>query len=213
MRAWGYILGLGTVAAGLGMVVNSFGEGAQAQTKAQATAAGPAAPAKPGRTGAPAASVYDITLTRIDGRPLPLSAFRGQVMLVVNTASKCGFTPQYEGLVKLQERYAGRGFTVIGIPSADFGGQEFGSNSEIRQFCETRFGVNFPMTERLRVTGDEANPFHRHARAALARNNVPQWNFHKFLVDREGRVIAGFGSRVDPLSPELARAIDAALGS
>ena len=208
MRAWGYILGIGTLVAGLGMAMNSFGAGARAPA-AQSGARGAAAAAPAPRP----ASVHDIALTRIDGRPLPLSQFRGQVMLVVNTASKCGFTPQYEALVKLQERYAAQGFTVIGIPSADFGGQEFGNNAEIRQFCETRFGVNFPLAERSRVTGPEANPFHRLARETLATNNVPQWNFHKFLVGKDGRLIAGFPSRVDPLAPELTRAIEAALAS
>lgn len=202
MRAWAFILGAATLLAGAGMVMNSFGDRAEAQARASARA-----DAQLPRTA------HEITLTRIDGRPMPLSQFRGQVMLVVNTASKCGLTPQYEGLVKLQQAYAGRGFTVIGIPSADFMGQEFSDNREIQQFCETRFGVNFPLTERSRVTGDQANPFHRWARANLSENNVPRWNFHKFLVGRDGRVIAGFGSRTDPTGPEITRAIEQALAS
>jgi glutathione peroxidase len=198
MQVWAYILGAATMVAGAGMVINSFGERAEAQTRGEAQLP---------RTA------HEITLTRIDGRPMPLDTYRGQVMLVVNTASKCGLTPQYEGLVKLQQAYAKRGFTVIGIPSADFMGQEFSDNSEIEQFCETRFGVNFPLTERSRVTGNDANVFHRWARANLSENNVPRWNFHKFLVGRDGRVIAGFGSRTDPTGPEITRAIERALSS
>lgn len=201
MRAWGVILGVGTVLAAAGMTMTSFGDRAEAQ--AQLARAAEALPR----------SAFDIRLTRIDGRPLPLDQFRGRVLLVVNTASKCGLTPQYEALVRLQDAYATRGLTVIGIPSGDFMGQEFGSNEEIAKFCETRFGVNFPMTERMHVTGDRANPFHRWARANLADNGVPRWNFHKILVGRDGRAIAGFGSRVDPLSPELTRAIERALAS
>jgi len=206
MRAWAYILGLGTLLAGAGMAVTSFGGPAGAQPRA-------ALPAAPPASEVPPRSAFDIRLTRIDGRPLPLDQFRGKVLLVVNTASKCGFTPQYDGLVKLQETYAARGFTVIGIPSGDFLGQEFASNAEIAKFCETRFGVNFPMTERMHVTGPKANLFHRWARANLAENAVPQWNFHKILVGRDGRAIAGFGSRVEPTSAELTRAIERALAS
>jgi glutathione peroxidase len=209
MRAWAYVLGIGTLVAGGGMVMNSFGDRAEARAGERIAARAAPAPAAP----AAIRTAHDITLTRIDGRPMPLAEFRGQVMLVVNTASMCGLTPQYEGLQKLQQTYAARGFTVVGIPSGDFGGQEYGSNTEIRQFCETRFGVSFPLTERSKVTGEGANPFHRWARATLAENNEPKWNFHKFLVGKDGRLIAGFGSRTDPTGPEITRAIERALAS
>ncbi len=159
------------------------------------------------------ASAHDFAMTRIDGKPLPLSQFKGKVMLVVNTASMCGFTPQYEGLQSLQNSYAKKGFTVIGVPSGDFQGQEYGSNAEIKEFCETRFGINFPMTEKSVVKGANAAPFYRWAKAGLAAENEPKWNFHKFLVGKDGKLIAGFGSKVTPESPEMKRAIEAALAS
>lgn len=196
MRFWFYILGSATLLAAAGMVVSaSKAQGAKAAT-------------------APAAnSAHDFRMTRIDGRPLPFSQFRGKVMLVVNTASMCGFTPQYEGLQKLHSSYGPRGFTVLGIPSGDFGGQEHGKNSEIAEFCESKFGITFPMTEKSVVKGPDAVPFYRWAKSNLATENEPQWNFHKFLVGKDGRIIAGFGSRVTPDSPELKRAIEQALAA
>jgi glutathione peroxidase len=175
---------------------------------AMVAAAAPAAAQAPKAT-----SAHDFSMTRIDGKPLPLSQFKGKVILVVNTASMCGFTPQYEGLQSLQNRYAKQGFTVIGVPSGDFMGQEYGSNAEIKQFCETKFGINFPMTEKSVVKGAQAAPFYRWAKATLPADNEPKWNFHKFLVGKDGKLIAGFGSKVTPESPEMKRAIEAALAS
>ncbi len=201
MRMWAFVLGGAAILAGVAMTLTATGgqveSGAMAQT----------APDGAARTA------FDFTMTRIDGRPLPLSQFRGQVMLVVNTASMCGFTPQYDGLQKLQDRYKAKGFTVIGVPSGDFMGQEYDDNGKIREFCETRFGITFPMTEKAHVKGGRAAPFYQWARTSLATNNEPQWNFHKFLVGRDGRLIAGFGPKVEPGSPELTAAIEKALGA
>ncbi len=160
-----------------------------------------------------ATSAYDFAMTRIDGKPMPFNQYKGKVLLVVNTASMCGFTPQYEGLQALQNSYAKKGFTVIGVPSGNFMGQEYGSNAEIKDFCESKFGINFPMTEKSVVKGAQAAPFYRWAKATLPAENEPKWNFHKFLVGKDGKLIAGFASKVTPESPEMKRAIEAALAS
>ncbi|MBC7987303.1 MAG: redoxin domain-containing protein [Sphingomonadaceae bacterium] len=155
-------------------------------------------------------TAYDITMKTIDGKPMPFSAYRGKVLLVVNTASFCGFTPQYEALQKVQKTFTPKGFSVIGVPSGDFLGQEYKSNSEIKQFCESKFGINFPMTEKSKVTGRDAAPFFAWAGASLG---APKWNFHKYLVGRDGRLIAGFPSTVKPDAPEVTLAIEKALAA
>lgn len=161
---------------------------------------------------APAAkSAYDFQMAAIDGTPLPLSKYRGDVMLVVNTASFCGFTPQYEALQKVHDAYRGKGFTVLGVPSGDFKGQEYGSNKEIAQFCESKFGIRFPMTEKASVVGPNAAPFYRWAAAELGAENAPKWNFHKYLVGRDGRLIAAFPSKVTPDDRQVTAAIEKAL--
>ena len=162
---------------------------------------------------APAAmnSAYDIQMTAIDGKPLPLARYKGQVMMVVNTASFCGYTPQYEALQKVHETYKAKGFTVLGVPSGDFKGQEYGSNKEIAQFCESKFGIRFPMAEKASVIGANAAPFYRWAAAELGPDNVPKWNFHKYLVGRDGKLIAAFPSKVKPDAPEVMAAIEKAL--
>src|SRR5690606_15989350 len=155
----------------------------------------------------------DFTLTAIDGSPLPLSQFKGQVLLVVNTASKCGFTPQYEGLQNLQAKYAAQGFTVIGVPSGDFNEQEFGSNEEVAEFCETTFGIRFPLAVKAHVKGEHAAPLFRWAAETLGPGSEPKWNFHKYLIGRDGRLIGYFGTRVSPDSPEVTSAIESALSA
>lgn len=115
-------------------------------------------------------------MTTINGKPMPFSAYKGKVLLVVNTASFCGFTPQYEALEKAQTTYKGRGFTVIGVPSGDFGGQEYAKNNEIKQFCESKFGINFPLSEKSTVVGSKATPFFAWAAATLGAGQVPKWN-------------------------------------
>lgn len=132
--------------------------------------------------------------------------FEGQVLLVVNTASKCGFTPQYEGLEALHQRLKGRGFAVIGFPSNDFMGQEPGTEQEIQEFCTLTYGVKFPMFEKLNVKGEAAHPFYRALTEATGQE--PGWNFHKYLIDRSGKAVASFGSRVKPDDAEMLRQID-----
>jgi glutathione peroxidase len=138
--------------------------------------------------------------------------FGGEVLLVVNTASRCGFTPQYEGLEALHARYAAQGFAVVGFPSNDFMGQEPGSEEEIREFCRTTYGVKFPMFEKVTVKANNAVPFYR-ALAEGAGGEYPSWNFHKYVVDREGKVVASFGSRVKPDAEELVKAIEQAIAA
>jgi len=136
--------------------------------------------------------------------------FDDQVILVVNTASKCGYTPQYEGLELLNARYAERGFAVAGFPSNDFGGQEPGTEAEIREFCTLTYGVKFPMFEKTTVVGDDADPFYQ---ALTALGGPPKWNFHKYLIARDGSFIAAFPSSVKPEDPKLVEAIEQALAN
>jgi glutathione peroxidase len=164
-------------------------------------------------TRAEPAGAFDHTFDAIEGGKLPLAQWRGKALLVVNTASFCGFTRQYEGLQGLWERYHARGLVVIGVPSNDFGEQEPKTESEILGFCKGAFGVTFPLSAKVPVSGALAHPFYRWAREALGAGNAPRWNFHKYLVGRDGKLIAGYGSRVEPLSAEMTKAIEAALAS
>ncbi len=132
--------------------------------------------------------------------------YGGKVLLVVNTASKCGFTPQYEGLEALQKKYAARGFSVLGFPSNDFKGQEPGSEAQIQEFCTLTYGVKFPMFQKVEVTGDNATPLYKQLTAATGV--APGWNFHKYLVSRDGRVVAQFPSKVKPDDAALVKAIE-----
>ncbi len=132
--------------------------------------------------------------------------YGGKVLLVVNTASKCGFTPQYEGLEALQKKYASRGFSVLGFPSNDFKGQEPGSEEQIQEFCTLTYGVKFPMFQKVEVTGDNATPLYQ--RLTAATGVAPGWNFHKYLVSRDGRVVAQFPSKVKPDDAALVKAIE-----
>ncbi len=147
------------------------------------------------------------TFSRLqDETPQPLCQYQGRVLLVVNTASYCGFTSQYEGLEKLHAQYAARGLTVLGFPSGDFGNQEKASNREIADFCYNTYGVKFPMFAKSSVKGADANPLF----AALAKstNQPPKWNFHKYLIDRNGNVVANFPSNVAPLDQQLVSQIE-----
>lgn len=137
------------------------------------------------------------------------NTYGGQVLLVVNTASKCGFTPQFEALEALHARYKSRGFAVLGFPSGDFMGQEYAEEKEIREFCTLTYGVKFPMFQKVHVKGDEATPLYRDL--AKATGEAPKWNFHKYLIGRDGKVVANFGSRVKPDAPEVIAAIEKAL--
>jgi glutathione peroxidase len=132
--------------------------------------------------------------------------YGGKVLLVVNTASKCGFTPQYEGLEALQQKYAGRGFSVLGFPSNDFKGQEPGDETQIQEFCTLTYGVKFPMFQKVQVTGPQATPLYQ--RLTAATGVAPGWNFHKYLIGRDGRVVAQFPSKVTPDDKALVAAIE-----
>jgi glutathione peroxidase len=166
------------------------------------------APAPAETTGAVA---YDYTFDAIEGGKLPLDKWRGKVLLVVNTASFCGFTPQYEGLQALWQRYQDRGLVVVGVPSNDFGAQEPKSESEILGFCQGAYNVTFPLTTKQVVSGSAAHPFYRWAAETLGAAAAPKWNFHKYLVGRDGKLIRAFDTRIAPQAPELLEAIEDAL--
>ncbi|HYE01757.1 MAG TPA: glutathione peroxidase [Phycisphaerales bacterium] len=148
--------------------------------------------------------VLDHRINLIDGTPADLSQYKGKVILIVNTASKCGHTPQYDGLEKLYQEKKGAGLVVLGFPANDFKGQEPGTNKEIGEFCRTKYGVSFPMFQKIAVTGARQHPLYAQltGQAAPIGGEV-QWNFTKFLVDREGRVVARFEPKVKPNDPEL----------
>ncbi|NCT71197.1 glutathione peroxidase [Pseudoxanthomonas japonensis] len=155
-----------------------------------------------------AAGLLDVSYRPLAGKaPVNLKkAYAGQVLLIVNTASKCGYTPQYEGLESLHQHYAGQGFSVLGFPSNDFKGQEPGSEKEIQEFCTLTYGVKFPMFEKVVVTGDNATPLYKSL--AQATGTAPAWNFHKYLIGRDGRVVANFPSKTAPDDPALVAAIE-----
>jgi glutathione peroxidase len=156
-----------------------------------------------------ASSVHEFTLNSIDGKPAPLSAYQGKVVLIVNVASRCGFTPQYAGLEALYEKYKDRGFAILGFPANNFGGQEPGTNEEIKTFCSSKYNVTFPMYAKISVKGDDQAPLYQFLTAATG--SEIQWNFTKFLVDKNGKVVARFEPKVTPESPEVAEAIEKAL--
>ena len=158
-------------------------------------------------------SAYDFEFGGIDGAPIKLSQWRGKVLLVVNTASFCGFTKQYAGLQDLWMRYGGEGLVVLGVPANDFGGQEPKSESEIKKFCEGGFGITFPLTSKQVVVGPASHPFYKRAAETVGPDGVPAWNFHKYLLGRDGRMIGAFASRVTPDSKELVGAIENALNA
>ena len=169
-----------------------------------------------GEGAAPAGSespktAWDFSFTSIDGKPMPLSDFRGKVLFVVNTASFCGFTKQYKALQELHAKYEPQGFAVIGVPSNDFGAQEPKAAGEIKEFCEGIFGVEFPLTDKNVVSGDGAHPFYKWAREQLGWVNAPKWNFHKYLVGRDGKLVTSFFSVTAPDADRLVSAVEAEL--
>ena len=159
-------------------------------------------------------SVYDTPIATLDGKPGLLSGEQGKVTLMVNVASKCGLTPQYTGLEKLQKEYGDRGFDVVGIPCNQFGEQEPGSPEEIATFCSTTYGVSFPMSEKVEVNGDGRHPLYQQLTPVAdgeGHTGDIRWNFEKFLVGRDGNVVARFSPMVDPEAPEITEAIEKAL--
>lgn len=159
------------------------------------------------------AGLYDLKAVSLDGKPVKLSVYKGKVALVVNTASKCGFTPQYEGLQRLYEKYKDRGFVVLGFPSNDFMGQEPGSAQEIKKFCQINYGVTFPLFEKGPVKGKAAQPVFKFLKASEAggKDGEIGWNFTKFLVDGQGQVVARWGSWTKPESEEIVSRLEALL--
>lgn len=161
-----------------------------------------------------ATSVLDFTLNLADGKPMPLNTFRGKVLLLVNVASKCGFTGQYAGLQRIHKKYEAQGFSVLGFPSNDFLWQEPGTNEEIVSFCTLNYGVTFPIFAKSSVKGRSKNELYRFLTDEKANpgfSDEISWNFNKFIVDRKGKVIARFGSRTGPENDELIKTIEKAL--
>lgn len=157
-------------------------------------------------------SAHDFVLTSIEYTEMPMAQYEGKAVLLVNTASYCGFTPQYEGLQALWNDYRDKGLVVLGVPANDFGDQEPGDETNIKRFCEVNFQVDFPMTKKMVVKGGEGNaPIYDWLAAKMGDDSRPKWNFHKYLIDKEGQPVAYFGSRVTPESDELRAAIDSAL--
>ena len=198
-------------AAGCGSVSDSTAECAASDPAAAPTADTPTAET-PSAAAAEVPPALAFTMTSIDGKPVELSRYLGKVILVVNVASKCGFTRQYEGLEKLHEEYAGKGLAILGFPANNFGAQEPGTDEEIRQFCTATYGVRFDMFSKISVRGDDIHPLYRYltsdAVAVEDRGDV-KWNFEKFLIDRTGKVVGRYRSPVTPaeLAPDIRKAL------
>jgi glutathione peroxidase len=157
-----------------------------------------------------ASNIYDFTLPSIDGTPMPLAQFKGKVVLMVNVASQCGFTPQYTALEAIYEKYKAQGFVIVGFPANNFGAQEPGTNEEIKTFCSRKYSVTFPLYSKVSVKGDDETPLYQY----LTKQTAPpisgeiKWNFTKFLVDKNGKVVQRFEPAVTPDSPEVVSAVE-----
>ena len=160
---------------------------------------------------ATAETAYDFSFTSIDGQAMPLAQFSGKAVLVVNTASACGFTPQYDELQALYDAYRDKGLVVLGVPSNDFGKQEPLTEEGIKEFCEVNFNITFPLTEKEVVKGEDAHPFYRWAAEELGGLAKPRWNFHKYLIGPDGRLRDWFSTTTSPVSSKIRTAVDAAL--
>lgn len=156
-------------------------------------------------------NISDITVKTIDGREEKLAEYQGKVLLIVNVASYCGYTGQYAGLEQLNQKYGDRGLRVLGFPCNDFGAQEPGTNAKIKQFCETHYGVSFDLFDKLHAKGTQQHPLYKTLTTAVEPQGEVAWNFEKFLVDRQGEVVARFSSSVTPDAPELIEAIETEL--
>ncbi len=157
-------------------------------------------------------TAYAFSFDTITGEPMPLEQYRGKVLLIVNTASHCGFTKQYAGLQSLWEQYETRGLVVIGVPSNDFGEQEPKENLEILEFCRSSYGVSFPLTAKVPVKGTDAHPFYKWAAGVLGERGAPKWNFHKYLVAADGRLVCWSSTGTKPLAKDMIQAIEKELG-
>ena len=155
--------------------------------------------------------VYDFDFNDLDGSPLNLSEYKNKVIIVINVASQCGFTNQYEDMQKIWEKYQSRGVIILGIPSNDFGNQEPGSSQEIKNFCEAKFGISFPMTEKVSVKGENAHPFYKWAKKNHGKSAVPKWNFHKIIIGKNGKIVDTFASITNPSSKKFVEALEKAL--
>ena len=158
-------------------------------------------------------NAHAFSFTSIEGKPLSMAGFKGKPVLVVNTASECGLTPQYKGLEATWKEYKSKGLVVLGVPSNDFGAQEPGSEAEIKSFCEMRYGVDFPLTSKEHVTGAAAHPLYKWIAGQVGEAGTPRWNFHKYLIGKNGEIAGVFGSRTEPSAAEVKEAIDAALAA
>ena len=154
---------------------------------------------------------FDLSIKNIDNKIMNLSEFKGKTVLLVNVASNCGFTKQYSGLQALYEKYKEKDFIVLGVPSNQFGGQEPGSNNEIKNFCETNFNITFPITNKVDVKGDNAHSLYKWAKKNHGNSTVPKWNFHKILINKEGKIQDTFNSFITPLSDKIIKQIELTL--
>ena len=154
---------------------------------------------------------YDFNFNDLDGTPLNLKEYKNKVIVVINVASQCGFTNQYEDMQKIWEKYQFKGVIMLGVPSNDFGNQEPGSNKEIKNFCEAKFGITFPMTGKVSVKGENAHPFYLWAKANHGKSAIPKWNFHKIIIGKNGKVADAFASITNPSSKKFIKALEKAL--
>ena len=175
-------------------------------------ASGPAAESMEGiMMAAQTGSVYDFTLNDIDGKPMPLTHFRGKVLLLVNTASFCGNTPQYSDLQRMYEKYRDQGFEILAFPANNFGQQEPGTNDEIKSFCYTKYSLTFPLFSKISVKGSDKHPLYRYLTEQSPFPGEVEWNFQKYLVDRSGNVVARYHHRTKPLAEDVVRDVERVL--
>ena len=151
---------------------------------------------------------YDFNFNDLDGSKLQLSNFKNNVIVVVNVASQCGFTSQYEDMQKIWEKYQSKGLIMLGVPSNDFGNQEPGNSKDIKNFCEAKFGISFPMTEKVNVKGDNAHPFYKWAKKNHGNSAIPKWNFYKIVIDKQGKIHTTFSSMTNPSSKKFIKTIE-----
>ena len=151
---------------------------------------------------------YDFNFNDLDGSILKLSDYKDKVIVVINVASQCGFTNQYEDMQKIWEKYQDKGVIILGVPSNEFGKQEPGSNKDIKNFCEAKFGISFPMTEKISVKGEDAHPFYIWARENYGKSAIPKWNFHKIIINKNGKVAETFSSITNPSSKKFIKTLE-----